>query len=174
VGRGVGGSWSGEGGLWARARPIWKLVLSHVFPMNPELSLTWACLNFPLRDKIPKKSFWGCWGARVLFFSESALSWQGGSRSYLQEEIISPTFSLGAHLTQGVWIIVQHNQNSSLMEIFIYLFYYFIIHMCIQSLGHFFPLPPAHGDLVCWQRSMGHCLMIWALTYFILDELNLV
>jgi hypothetical protein len=75
--RGMGGSPPDEGGSWAR---VW-------FPTF----LVLACLKFLLRDKIPKKSFWGCWRAGVLFFFWVCFELTRGSRSYLQKEIVSPT-----------------------------------------------------------------------------------
>jgi hypothetical protein len=40
-------------------------------------------------------------------------------------------------------VIIEEHKRLRFLFIFLFLFfYYFIIHMCIQGLGHFSPLPP--------------------------------
>jgi hypothetical protein len=95
---------------------IWNTILSYIYSMSPKLSLALACLNFPMRDKILKKCFWGCWGVGVLFFSESASSWQGSADPTYKGKLFLLLLSLGAHLDTGC-LNYCPAQSRSLMEI---------------------------------------------------------
>jgi hypothetical protein len=79
--------------------------------MSLEIFLILACLIFPLREKIPQKSLWGCWVDKVLFSSESALNWQGAADSICKGEIVSPTSFPLDSFGHSVWIIVQDSQG---------------------------------------------------------------
>jgi hypothetical protein len=97
-----------------------------------------SCLSqIPLRDKIPQKILWGCWGAGVLFFSWIFFKLTRGSRPYLQEEIVSPIPSLWVH------------SDTKLSEL-------------LSS-----TVKVSRGDLGCSWRSCSCFFIIWVLKAFI-------
>jgi hypothetical protein len=63
--------WPVEGVPEPEHDPSEMQLLSYIFSKSPELSLTLACLNFPLREKIPKNLFEVVEGLEFAFSSES-------------------------------------------------------------------------------------------------------
>jgi hypothetical protein len=90
---------------------IWNSILSHIFSES-KLSLTLACLNFPMRDKILKKSEVAAEG--LFSSSESALSWQGAAEPNYKGKLsllLLCQSSFRHKVTPFVWIIVPYGDH---------------------------------------------------------------